>query len=141
VAVTPPVLPADHLADGELLEGTAIALGVTLPRGIKIDETFGTTVYASGSVRLHPFVEYLRAHLKDGELREGEASATFKDVTPAGKDGPRLTIHLGRVRDYIQVDMHDETPPVLPPLPDDAARWKRVGLTPSGRIMDPHHLD
>jgi len=37
--------------------------------------------------------------------------------------------------------IRDTTPPKGPPLPDENARWKQVGLTPSGRLVDPTHLD
>jgi hypothetical protein len=141
VPVKAPVLPGDHLATGELLEGTEHAYGLTLPRGVKVDETFGDVAYASGPVALHPLVDYFRARLHDGDLREGEGSATFTHVTAPGKPEPLLTIHVATSRDVVRIEIRDETPPVLAPLPDDPSRYKRAGLTPSGRILDPTHLD
>jgi hypothetical protein len=141
VPVLAPVLPADHLAPGELLEGTEQAFGVTLPQGMRIDESFSKVTYASGPVGLHALVEYFRGHLRDGDLREGEWSATFDHVTAPGKPEPPLSIHMASSRDVVRVEIRDETVPVLPPLPDDAARYKRAGLTPSGSLLDPTHLD
>lgn len=139
--MTAPTLPADHLGSGELLEGSEHAFGVTLPVGLKVDEVFSKVAYASGSLPVHSLVDYFRARLHDGDLREGEASATFDHVTAPGSPEPPLSIHIVQVRESVRIEIRDETPPVLPPLPDEAARWKRAGLTPTGRILDPTHLD
>src|ERR1019366_6488256 len=141
VPVRAPVLPTDHLAPGELLEGSEQAFGLTLPQGVKIDRAFGKVTYASGPVALHPLVDYFRARVRDVDLREGTGSATFEHVTAQGKPEPELSIHLATFRDVVRVQIRDETVPVLPPLPDDAARYKRARLTPSGRVLDPTHLD
>jgi hypothetical protein len=141
VPVKAPALPADHLAPDELLEGSAQVFGITLPQGMKVDATFTKLAYASGPVALHPLVDYFRARLQNGGLREGEGSATFEHVTAPGKSEPALTVHLGTFGDVVRVVIRDETVPVLPPLPDDPARFKRAGLTPSGRVLDPTHLD
>jgi hypothetical protein len=141
VPVQAPVLPADHLAPGELLEGTEQAFGITLPRGMHVDDTFAKVVYASGPMGLKPLVDYLRAHLQGGDLSEGEWSATFNHVYAPGRSDPLLSVHIGTARDVVRVEFRDVTPPDLPSLPDDAARYRRAGLTPSGRVLDPTHLD
>jgi hypothetical protein len=140
-AATAPAPPADHLAPGELLEGTEHAYGVALPQGLHVDYTFASEVLASGQLTVHPLVQYFQARLNGGGLREGAGSATFEDVKASTGRGPPLTIHIAQVRDSVRVSVHDDTPPRVTPLPDEAARWKQVGLTPSGRIADPTHLD
>jgi hypothetical protein len=138
----PVATPADHLAAGELLDGPNRAMGVPLPQGFAVVASVGKVVYASGPADVHPLVEYLRTRLKDGELREGDSSATFDGVTAPGENGPPLAVHIVRTRGVSNIDIHDLTPPPTPPpLPDEAARWKAAGLTPSGRILDPTHLD
>ena len=132
--------PVDHLAPDELLEGTDKAFDVTLPRGLRIDGAFSDDILTSGPFAVHPLAEYFRAHLQGGDLREGSVSATFDHVTAPGKDRP-LSVHITKVFDSARVEIQDVTPPPIPQLPDDAARWKRVGLTPSGRVLDPTHLD
>jgi hypothetical protein len=141
VPVSAPVLPADHLAPGELLEGTEQAFGVTLPEGMHVDDTFATVIYASGPMTLKPLVDYFRGHLQGGDLSAGEWSATFEHVFAPGKSEPPLSVHIGTARDVVRVEIRDETPPELPPLPDDPARYRRAGLTPTGRVLDPTHLD
>jgi hypothetical protein len=138
-ALAPP--PVDHLAPGELVEGTDQALGILLPEGVRVDESFGKVVYASGAVTVHPLVQYLRTKLQDGNLREGENSATFEHVTVRGTTERPLSIHIAEVRRKAIIEIRDTTEQAAPNLPDEPARWKNVGLTPNGRIADPTHLE
>lgn len=137
-ALAPPV---DHLAPGELVEGTDQALGILLPEGVRVDESFGKVVYASGAVTVHPLVSYLRTKLQDGNVREGESSATFEHVTVRGTTERPLSIHIAEVRRKAIIEIRDVTEQPAPNLPDETARWKNVGLTPNGRIADPTHLE
>ncbi len=136
------VVPADHLAPDELLEGTDRAFDVTLPRGLRIDGAFSDVVYTSGALDLHALTTYFGARLQNGDLREGASSATFDHVTAKAKPGRLLSIHIAKAGDGARVDFRDVTPlPAPPQLTDPTARWKRVGMTPSGRLIDPTHLD
>jgi hypothetical protein len=143
VAASPPVAPppVDHLAPGELIEGTAQAFGLTLPRGLVIEGAFHDLVIASGPVAVHPFVQYLRARLQGGGVREGETSATFDRVQVAAKPGPELRVHIGISPEGVRVEIRDVTPPNIPPAPDEVTRWRRVGLTPDGHLADPSHIE
>jgi hypothetical protein len=140
-AATVAPAPVDHLAPGELLEGTEHAFGVTLPEGLHVEAAFASEVLASGPLTVHPLVQYLQARLKGGGLREGTGSATFEGVKASNDRDPPLTIHIMQVRDGVRVTLRDTTSRPAVPLPDDATRWKQVGMTPSGRIADPTHLD
>jgi len=133
--------PVDHLAKGELLEGPAQAFDLKLPSQLRIDGAFADVVYVSGPVALHPLVQYLRARLLGGEIREGESSATIEHTQVARKPGRNLGIRIITAADGVRVELHDETPPSLPPLPDEKARWRRVGHTPDGRLADPQHTE
>jgi hypothetical protein len=139
VAPKPP--PVDHLAPGELLEGTSQAFGVTLPRDLDVAHSFPSVVYAFGPLTVHPVVQYLRARLNGGTLREGPYSATFEHVTAPGKPAVDLAVHVVVALGGVSVELRDTTPVALPGFADDAARWKRVGLTASGKLADPTHLD
>ena len=133
--------PTDHLADGELLEGDARAFDLTLPQGLRVEGSFTDAVLASGSVPVHSLVQYLRPRLVGGDLREGEASATFEHVQVAKKPGRKLTLHILSARRQTRLEVDDESPPPVPNLPDEPSRWRAVGLTTDGRFLDPTHLD
>jgi hypothetical protein len=139
-AETVPV-PVDHLAPGELVEGTEQAFGVKLPRGMRVKAAFIDVVYAQGPVLLHPAVAYFRARLRDGGLHEGDEAATFEHVHVPGKPGIELNVRVEPAPGGLRVVMRDTTPAPLPALPDDAARRRAVGLTPDGRLLNPTHLD
>ena len=136
-----PAAPADHLAPGELLEGTDKALGVTLPRGLRIDGAFRDVVYTTGLLDVHALATYFGAHLQNGDFREGATSATFERVTPKEQPGRLLSVHIVKSGAGARVDVRDVTPIPGPKVPDETTQWKRVGLTPSGRLIDPTHLD
>ncbi|HEY8041571.1 MAG TPA: hypothetical protein VIF15_17310 [Polyangiaceae bacterium] len=133
--------PIDHLAPGELVEGSMQAFGIPLPRELRVDQSYPDVVYASGPVTIHSVVKYFRAHIQDGNLREGDLAASFEHVKVLGKPGLELAIQIRASVPGVRVEIHEATPSPAPDLPDEAARWRQVGLTPDGRILDPTHLD
>jgi hypothetical protein len=134
-------VPVDRLAPDELVEGTAKAFGLKLPREMIVKAAFADVVYAQGPLALRPVVHYFRARLRDGGLREGEAAATFEHVHVPGSPGLELNVHIERSPGGVQLVMRDTSPPSLPALPDDDSRRRSVGLTPEGRLLDPTHLE
>jgi hypothetical protein len=136
------VHPTDRLAPDELLEGTETALGVVLPRGTRIDSAFADTVNATVSAKLGPVVGYLRARVREGTFSKGQLTATFEHVKVPARPGRELRIRLTEVGGVgTKIELFDSTPPPLPNLPDEPSRWKAVGLTPDGKILDPKHLE
>ena len=140
-AMTGPELPVDHLRTGELLEGSAQAFGVVLPRSFQVDGAFVDAVYATGPGTVHPVVEYFSRRVEGGDVRESEPSATLDHVHAPGHPDRSLRIHVATTPQGVRVEVHDETPVKLPSLPDEAARWRRAGFTPSGRVIDPEHIE
>jgi hypothetical protein len=134
--------PADHLGPDELIEGPDRAFGVALPRGLTVEQRFPDVVYASGPMTVHALVLFFRPRLTGGALRESATVATFEHARAPGM-GPNtdLTIHLAVTLGKTRVDISSMIYPPAPALPDEAARWKQVGLTPEGKILDPTHLD
>jgi hypothetical protein len=140
-AATHEAPPVDHLAPGELLEGPATAFGVHLPAVMHVDATFADVVYASGPAKLHPLVTYFQARLQGGDLREGESSASFDHVSALARPGRSLRVHITNATVGTHVEIQDVTPLPAPELPDETARWKRVGALPNGALADPTHLE
>jgi hypothetical protein len=134
--------PIDRLAPGELVEGTDEAYGLKLPRGLDVTSRFAPVVYASGRLPVHPVVDYFRARLQGGDLREGPTSATFQHVLVRGGTPDReLSVRIAETIAGVTVEMRNTTPPHIPEMPNDAERLKRVGLTPQGAFLDPKHLE
>jgi hypothetical protein len=137
----PALAPADHLAPGELLEGADDAFGLTLPQKLRVDSAFAQVVYASGTVAVHPLASYFSARLQGGNLREGDMAATFEHVHVPTRPERELAVHIAGIGQMARVEIRDTTPPQIPALSDERARWKRVGTTPQGHLLDPTHLD
>jgi hypothetical protein len=137
----PSAAPADHLAPGELAEGSQTAFGVALPRDFLVRESYPDVVSATGPVSVHALVRYLAARLEGGSLREGAEAATFEHVAARGKPEPELLVRVTSVFGGSRLEMHKVTHLPAPSLPDEASRWRQAGLTPQGKIIDPTHLE
>src|SRR4051812_3268000 len=77
--------PADHLAEGELIEGTANAFGLVLPRAIHVNQAFVNVVYASGDARPDAVANFIRARVRMGTVRIGAANTLFERVQIPGQ--------------------------------------------------------
>jgi hypothetical protein len=136
------VAPADHLGPDELIEGSERAFGIALPRGLTVEERYPDTIRASGPMTVRALVLYLRPRLQGGSLRESATVATFEHVTTPGlPPNTDLNIHLEVTVGKTRVQIASTTVPPAPVLPDEASRWRQVGLTPNGKVLDPTHLD
>jgi hypothetical protein len=140
-APQPSAAPADHLAPGELAEGTHGAFGVTLPRDLQVRESYPDVVSATGPVSVHGLVRYLSARLEGGSLREGTEAATFEHVAARGKPEPELLVRVTSVFGGSRLEIHKVTHVPVANLPDEPSRWRQVGLTPQGKVIDPSHLE
>jgi hypothetical protein len=140
----PAPVPTDRLAEGELVEGTTRVFGVLLPRDLSVTANFGDVAYARGTVAMRAVAGYLRDHTQGGSEHKEGNSVRFDQVTAIGASAPPLQIRVDALPSGTQVVFHDQTPPELPPdyaERDEAARWRSVGLTTSGKIIDWTHLN
>jgi hypothetical protein len=142
-----PAPPADHLAPGELLEGSAKAFGLVLPLGVHIDAAFADVIYASGPVPDEAIVKYVRARVREGKMIRpdfaGDGRTVFDKVLVPAMPGHEFRISVGAERGAVastKIEIRDVTPQKAPSLPDDNARWQNAGLSPTGAILDPSHL-
>lgn len=141
---TPPpsTPPVDHLGPDELIEGTDRVFGVALPRGLTVEQRSPGFVTATGPMKVRALVLYFRGRLQGGSLRESDTVATFEHVTtPELPQYTDLSIHITVGLDHTTVEMVATPHPPAPALPDLSARWRQVGLTPNGKVLDPTHLD
>jgi len=140
-APAPAAPPVDHLAPGELAEGTEHAFGLVLPGVLHIDATFSDLVTGSANVIVHPLTKYFRAHLQGGTVDEGDTAATFDHTSIPAAPSRVFRIHIQRSPGGSLVEIRDVTPPPFPDLPDEAARWRAAGVTPDGHLIVPKHVD
>jgi hypothetical protein len=142
VVAAPSARGPDQLAPGELLEGSKKAFGITLPRDLRVDGSFADVLYASGErLTVHQLAAYFQARLSGGGLREGPDAATFEHVHVGSDSEREMLVAITRDGSGVRVEVRDSTPPPVPALPNESARWRKVGLTPQGKLADPTHLD
>lgn len=132
----------DRLAPGELVDGPLHAFELRLPVGMEIREAFSSVVYAWGPVDPMQLANYLRGQVKGGSISVGAAATVFDQVTAPGnaKRILRLRVETTGQGRSARLEVRDVTPPPPVPAVDDAERWKRVGMTPDGKLIDPSHL-
>ena len=141
VSAAPSAPPADHLAPGELVEGTQHAFGLALPREVPIEREQPGSVRAVGPVTVHSLVKYFKTRLQDSKLTEGDTYALFEQVKIGGQPGKVYRVRMTELPPRGSLlELDDVTPQPMPDLPDEQARWRQVGLTPEGRVLDPTKL-
>lgn len=134
--------PRDHLATGELLEGTERAFGLLLPRGTRIDSSFPQQILASNEAKATDVANYIRSRVSMGTVTVGAASTMFNRVQVPARPGRELVIRVeqGMGGSGSKMTFRDVTPPAIDPNLSEEERWRQAGLKGPGQISDPTHL-
>ena len=137
--------PADRLAPGEVVEGTEHAFGLPLPRPSQVEARFQTSVHVTSSVTPEQLANFVRTRVKDGKVTQGTSSTKLENVIPRDDQKKRITIEVRPLRsgngNRSEMVVHDTTPPPLEPNLTDEQRYKKAGLTPDGKLLDPKHTE
>jgi hypothetical protein len=136
--------PPDHLAPNEVVEGKERAFGLPLPRLVQVKARFEKTVHVLSPLTPEELTNFVRARVKDGKVIPGTSVTTLFEVVPLGDTTKQLTIDVRTVHsaDGTRSEMvvRDTTPPPVEPGLTNEQRWEKAGLTTTGRIADPTHL-
>ena len=136
-----PVVPADHLAPTELVEGKVSALGLILPCDLQLEASIAGLVIANGDLSPEAVANYVRARVTEGTVTVGSIDTRFEGVKVISEPTRALSIRIGPGRGYrCSLQMRDVTPPELPTFNNDADRWRAAGMTPDGRLIDKQKL-
>lgn len=135
--------PVDSLARNELAEGPDKAFGLVLPRQLKVTQRFADVWTAEGDVTVEAMSAYVRARVVDGKATVGASSSVFDQVrtTPDSNRRLRVRIEPAWAGHACKVEVRDVTPAKLPPLATEEDRWREVGMTPQGKVIDPRLLE
>jgi hypothetical protein len=139
-AAPPP--PPDQVVPGELAEGTIDAFGFKFPRVMKLDTRFPDAAFASGEASHKDVVNYVRNRVIASKVETLQVKTVFEGVTLKAATENKLHIEviaLGSGRSRLVV--RDETRPPAKPGLTEEERWREVGMTPQGELIDPSHLD
>ncbi len=140
-----PSPPKDHLAPGEIPEGTEKAFALPLPRASEVYMRFPESVHVRSSLGPEPISNFVRARVKSGRVLVGATMTTFEDVIVPAEPKRHITVEIRRGGPQSdtrsEMVVKDVTPPPPPdPNESEADRRRKAGLTPEGKLLDPNHM-
>ncbi|MBK7586502.1 MAG: hypothetical protein IPI67_40730 [Myxococcales bacterium] len=134
--------PVDRLAPGELAPGTDQVWGFVAPREMRLDKQFPTQAFFIGPVSAEALANYVRTRVEVERIEIGAARTVFPLARIKGGQADRTyRIEVLQVGTSSRLIINDVTPPPFEPGLSDEERWKRVGLTPDGRPIDPKKFE
>ena len=136
------LLPPEHLAPGELVEGNESAFGVKLPRDVTVERRFGDVVYGTTNASVQALTTYFQKRVRDGKLVSSPNMAAIQEADVPGQPGLKVEVRLTYAERLVvtTVEIRNVTRPPDTLPHDEAARWRAAGMTPDGKPLDPTHL-
>ncbi|XYI00798.1 hypothetical protein ACMHYB_13970 [Sorangium sp. So ce1128] len=133
--------PVDQALPGELAEGVEQAFGLPIPRRMKVRARFPDAVFAVGEIPAERVANYVRTRVLAGNVETGPAKTIFSRATV--KSAPQRMIRIEVVsRAHVsELVVRDETRPPPERGLSVEERWRRNGLTPDGKVLDPTRLE
>jgi hypothetical protein len=137
----PASAPPDRLAKGEIPEGKERAFTLPLPLQSSIRARFATSIHVGSTHSREELANFTRARVKEGTSSVGASETRFDNVIATKDPSRRLTIEIrtaGVAGDFrSQMVVSDVTPAPEEPNLSDADRWRKAGMTPDGKLLDP----
>jgi hypothetical protein len=133
---------ADRLDPGELAAGKTLVFGFSVPREMTVERRFHNEAHLSGSVSQAALIDYVRKRVAAAHVELAGRHSVFDNVRITGGDPQRL-YRFEVVPDGTRTRLviRDVTPPPTVQGISEAERWRRAGLTPDGRLLDPKKLE
>ena len=136
--------PPDRLAPNEVVEGTEHAFGLPLPRVARVAARLRDSVHVTSTLTPEQLVNFVSARVKEGKTTPGSSSTVLENVIPRDDNTKRITIDIRPLRtpdgNKSEMVIRDTTPPPFEPGLTEAERYKKAGLTPEGKLLDPKTL-
>jgi hypothetical protein len=145
-APAPSAAPStDRLAPGEIAEGRERAFTLPLPLHSKVKAQFPGSIHVASPHTHEELSNFVRTRVKDGRTSSGASETRFDSVIVTTDPSKTLSIQVrpapitsGEYRS--QMVISDVTPVPEEPGMTDADRWKKAGMTPDGKLLDPKHM-
>lgn len=135
--------PVDHLAPNEVPAGHEHAFALELPRDSKVMARFGNVVEVKSSLEPELVSNFVRARVKAGKAIVGSTMTTFDHVVVPEEPTRELTIDVRRGAipgGRTLMTIRDSTPGAPAEIPTTEA-WRRAGMTPDGKQIDPKKVE
>jgi hypothetical protein len=132
--------PVDRLLPGELAEGRERAMGLVVPRDMRIERVFDDSAVARGRVGVEPLADYVRKRVQVASVEVGQSRTVFPKAHPRGApEGKLVRIEIARDLETTVLTLTDVTPPPIPNGLSEDERWRKAGVLP-GKPFDPNAL-
>jgi hypothetical protein len=134
--------PVDRLEPNEIPEGTLLAFGLKLPRGMTLAYQGPDEVHAVGGLAPERVANYVRKHVQVEAVELGAARTVFDRARVLGDaTGRPVRIEVMHYDHGTKMVVRNLAPPkVLDPELSPEDRWRKFGLDPNGNIIDPTQL-
>jgi hypothetical protein len=124
----------DRVGPGELIEGELVVWGFRAPRDLTMVSKFPTSAVLDGQASLAQLEEYVRLRVKTHHVEVTPQKSVFPNSKINGGDPDRTyRFELIPQGSKIRLRIDDITPPPPPPPAPEEERWRRAGVTPSGK--------
>lgn len=132
----------DELARGEFPEAKEPLYSLAVPRGTRVTYRFHSQIIAETPIPPEQLSNFVQARVKGAAAVRGTASTKWDKVTTLKEPGRLLEIEVRPSRSTYpsEIRVTDVTPPPIDPNQTEADRWKAVGITPDGKIIDRKNL-
>lgn len=134
----------DRLTEGEIPEGRERAFTLPLPLHSAIKARFGRSIHIASPHTREELSRFVLARIKDGKTSTAGNTTQYEKVLVSKDPSKTLSIHIrsaalgGEYKSQMVVE--DVTPMPEEPGLTDADRWRKAGLTPEGKLIDPKHM-
>ena len=130
--------PIDRLAPDELAAGNADVWGFVVPREMQVEHRYQGITHLIGPVKPDALSNYVRERVVVSHVEIGAGRTIFPDARiKAGAADRVYELDVIPEPGITRLIIRDMTPPKIVPGLSDAERWRRAGLTPEGRPLDP----
>ncbi|AGP35231.1 hypothetical protein [Sorangium cellulosum] len=133
--------PVDQALPGELAEGAEQAFGLPIPRRMKVRARFPDAVFAVGEIPAERVANYVRTRVLAGNVETGPAKTIFSRATVKSAPQRMLRVEVVSRAHVSELVVRDETRPPPERGLSVEERWRRNGLTPDGKVLDPTRLE
>ncbi len=133
----------DRLDPFELAEGSETVFRFRLPRGMRVTFRGPFEVQAEGPVEAERLANYVRKRMRSEGVEVGAARTVFDRARIRDDaEAPFCRVEVVKTVTGARIVIRDLTPEKIeePDLPPEE-RWRKHGLDPNGRLIDPTHME
>jgi hypothetical protein len=133
--------PLDRLAPDELAAGSVSAFGFPIPARMTVERTFPDAVHAFGPVTAEALLNYVRERVFVERIEVTGTRSVFPKVRIKGAPLDRVYhIEIAAEGPKTLLVIRDVTPPPMVEGISQAERWRRAGMSPDGKPLNPKQM-